>query len=38
MNNKLDYIVIDFETTNQYRNSACSVGLLMGKRSIPAIL
>lgn len=41
MNNKLDYIAIDFETANQYRNSACSVGLVRfidGKRSIPAIL
>ena len=28
MNNKLDYIAIDFETANQYRNSACSVGLV----------
>ena len=27
MNNKLDYIAIDFETSNQYRNSACSVSL-----------
>lgn len=28
MNNKLDYIAIDFEIANQYRNSACSVGLV----------
>lgn len=28
MNNKLDYIAIDFETANQYRNSACAVGLV----------
>ena len=28
MNNKLDYIAIDFETANYYRNSACSVGLV----------
>ena len=28
MNNKLDYIAIDFETANQYRNSVCSVGLV----------
>lgn len=28
MNNKLDYIAIDFETANQYRNSAYSVGLV----------
>lgn len=28
MNNKLDYIAIDFETANMYRNSACSVGLV----------
>jgi DNA polymerase-3 subunit epsilon len=28
MNNKLDYIAIDFETANQYKNSACSVGLV----------
>lgn len=28
MNNKLDYITIDFETANQYKNSACSVGLV----------
>ena len=26
MNNKLDYIAIDFETANWYKNSACSVG------------
>ena len=28
MNNKLDYIAIDFETANYYKNSACSVGLV----------
>ena len=28
MTDKLDYIAIDFETANQYRNSACSVGLV----------
>lgn len=28
MNNKLDYIAIDFETANNYMNSACSVGLV----------
>ena len=28
MNNKLDYIAIDFETANQFKNSACSVGLV----------
>ena len=28
MNKKLDYIAIDFETANQYKNSACSVGLV----------
>ena len=28
MNNKLDYIAIDFETANQYRNRACAVGLV----------
>lgn len=28
MNDRLDYIAIDFETANQYRNSACSVGLV----------
>lgn len=28
MTNKLDYIVIDFETANQFKNSACSVGLV----------
>lgn len=28
MNNKLDYIAIDFETANMYKNSACSVGLV----------
>ena len=28
MNNKLNYIAIDFETANMYRNSACSVGLV----------
>lgn len=28
MNDKLDYIAIDFETANQYKNSACSVGLV----------
>ncbi len=28
MTNKLDYIAIDFETANQFRNSACSVGLV----------
>ena len=26
--NKLDYIAIDFETANYYKNSACSVGLV----------
>lgn len=26
--NKLDYITIDFETANYYRNSACQVGLV----------
>lgn len=26
--NDLNYIAIDFETANQYRNSACSVGLV----------
>ena len=28
MDNKLDYIAIDFETANQYKNSACSIGLV----------
>lgn len=28
MNNKLDYIAIDFKTANYYKNSACSVGLV----------
>ena len=28
MNDKLDYIAIDFETANYYKNSACSVGLV----------
>lgn len=28
MNDKLDYIAIDFETTNYYKNSACSVELV----------
>ncbi len=28
MNNKLDYIAIDFETANTFKNSACSVGLV----------
>lgn len=28
MNDKLDYIAIDFETANYYQNSACSVGLV----------
>lgn len=28
MNDKLDYIAIDFETANNYKNSACSVGLV----------
>lgn len=28
MNDKLDYIAIDFETANQYKNSACSIGLI----------
>lgn len=28
MNTKLDYIAIDFETANDYKNSACSVGLV----------
>ena len=28
MNNKLDYIAIDFETANYFKNSACSVGLV----------
>lgn len=28
MNDKLDYIAIDFETANQYKNSVCSVGLV----------
>lgn len=28
MNNKLDYIAIDFETANDYKNSACSVDLV----------
>ena len=28
MTDKLDYIAIDFETANYYRNSACSVGLV----------
>jgi len=28
MSNKLNYIAIDFETANQYRNSACSIGLV----------
>ena len=28
MINKLDYIAIDFETANYYKNSACSVGLV----------
>ena len=28
MTDKLDYIAIDFETANTYRNSACSVGLV----------
>lgn len=28
MNDKLDYIAIDFETANQYKNSACSIGLV----------
>ena len=26
--NKLDYIAIDFETANQYRYSACQIGLV----------
>lgn len=28
MNDKLNYIAIDFETANYYKNSACSVGLV----------
>lgn len=28
MNNKLDYIAIDFETANTFKNSVCSVGLV----------
>lgn len=28
MNDKLDYLAIDFETANYYKNSACSVGLV----------
>ena len=28
MTDKLDYIAIDFETANWYRNSACAVGLV----------
>ncbi len=28
MKNKLDYIAIDFETANEYKNSACSIGLV----------
>lgn len=28
MNNKLDYIAVDFETATYYKNSACSVGLV----------
>lgn len=28
MHDKLDYIAIDFETANYYKNSACSVGLV----------
>ena len=28
MKDKLDYIAIDFETANYYKNSACSVGLV----------
>lgn len=28
MNNELDYIAFDFETANQYMNSACSIGLV----------
>ncbi|MCR5765879.1 MAG: 3'-5' exonuclease [Treponema sp.] len=28
MNNRLDYIAIDFETANYCKNSACSVGLV----------
>ena len=28
MNDKLDYIAIDFETANYYKNSACSIGLV----------
>lgn len=31
--NELDFVAIDFETANRYRNSACAIGIVVGNEN-----